>query len=364
MTPESDARLPLAPTSLATPNGEPRFGTYQGELPEVDLASLQGPWAVSAMYPLRRSWWHSALVATPDVFALFSVMNLGYTARAYMVALDLRERTPLCDVTFPGQRIEAAAAEELRAMRARPGTDLGNSFKTVGGSLSMHQGAADERYRVDVDISRIRARSPLHGVRWSGELGTTESPPAMTVISPVDSDHCRVDVTMKRACLSSFGSLEAGGKHFHLEGGLGGLDYTQNCLTRHQAWHWAFATGRLADGTPLGLNLREDFMPMDPVARENVLWLGDHVYTLPPVHFEFIDMKLMAPWRVTSEDGSVDLRFQPFYIHSEHHEEPLCHSKFEQPIGFFEGTVNLGGRTLQLSGIPGVTQKQYRDVMM
>ncbi|AGC42318.1 hypothetical protein MYSTI_00969 [Myxococcus stipitatus DSM 14675] len=363
MTPESDARLPLAPTSVATPEGAPRFGTYQGELPEVDLASLQGPWAVSSLYPLRRAWWHSVFVATPDVFALFSVMNLGYTASAYLVALDLRERTPLCDVTFPGQRIEAAAAEELRAMRARPGTDLGNSFKTGGGSLSLHRGAADEPYRVDVDINRIRARSPLHGVRWSGELNTTDSPPALTVVSQVDSDRCRVDVTMKHACVSALGSLEAGGKQFRLEGGLGGLDYTQNCMARHQAWRWAFATGRLADGTPLGFNLREDFMPLGPVAHENVLWLGDRVYLLPPIHFEFSDVKLLAPWRVRSEDGAVDLRFQPFYVHSEHHEQPLCHSKFEQPIGFFEGTVTLGGKTLQLSGVPGVTQKQSRNVL-
>ncbi|MBJ6763744.1 DUF2804 domain-containing protein [Myxococcaceae bacterium JPH2] len=362
MAPERDALLPLVPGSLASPAGEPRFGTYQGELAEVDLPSLQGPWTVSALYRLHRARWHSAFVATPEVAAFFSVLNLGYSASASMVAVDLRERKLLCDVKLPGRPIESPAADEMQLMRDRPGTSLGNSLRCPGASLSIHRGSADAPYQMDVDISRIRTFSP-HGVRWSGALHVAGAPPGLTVISPVDRDHCRVNVTMKRTRLSSSGSLDAGGKHFSLEGGLGGIDYTQYSLTPHTAWRWAFATGRLEDGTPLGLNLREDFMPEGPVANENALWLGDSVYPLAPVTFEYLDMKLLSPWRVRAADGSVDLCFQPIHVHSENREEPLCRSRFDQPLGLFEGTVTVGGRTHQLSNIPGVTKKQHTTVM-
>ncbi|WP_268905929.1 DUF2804 family protein [Citreicoccus inhibens] len=144
---------------------------------------------------------------------------------------------------------------------------------------------------------------------------------------------------------------------------MGGIDYTQYSLTPHSAWRWAFATGRLADGTPLGLNLREDFMPEGSVANENALWLGDSAYPLAPVTFEYLDMQLLSPWRVRAVDGSVDLCFQPIHVHSENREEPLCRSRFELPVGLFEGTVTVGGRTLQLANIPGVIKKQYTTIM-
>jgi hypothetical protein len=104
MTPEREIDLPSVPFSVATAAGEPRFGTYQGELPLVDLGKLKGRWAPAQAHArlLKRKRWHYTLAATPEVLALFAVVNVGYSANAFAVALDLQERKVLCDVSFLG----------------------------------------------------------------------------------------------------------------------------------------------------------------------------------------------------------------------------------------------------------------------
>ncbi|TQF16157.1 DUF2804 domain-containing protein [Myxococcus llanfairpwllgwyngyllgogerychwyrndrobwllllantysiliogogogochensis] len=351
MTPEREALLPLAPASVATSQGEPRFGTYQGELPEVDLPKLLGRWAPArATRLLKRKRWHYTFVATPEVAALFAVVDLGYSSSAFAVALDLAARKPLCDVSFLG------APGPMLSLGDKPGAGLSASFRTLGGKLAIRRGETDERYQVEVDVSRVRTGS-LNTFQWAGELLVAGGPPALTVIAPVQGDGL-VNVTMKRNGLLSFGSLEAGGKRFRLDGGVGGIDYTQGYLARHTAWRWAFAAGRLADGTPVGLNLVEGFNESNTEANENALWLGDRLYPLARARFEYDTKDLLAPWRLTTVDGAVDLRFQPFYVHREERNLRLIISHFAQPVGFFEGTVTVGGQTLQLSNVPGVTEDQ------
>ncbi|AGC48695.1 hypothetical protein MYSTI_07423 [Myxococcus stipitatus DSM 14675] len=351
MTPEKDALLPLAPESVATTQGEPRFGTYQGELPEVDLPRLLGKWAPARTTRLlKRKRWHYTFTATQEVAALFAVVDLGYSSSAFAVAIDLRERKVLCDVSFLG------APGPMVSLGDKPGAGLNASFRTLGGKLAIRRGEEDERYQVQVDVSRMRTGS-LNTFQWNGELLVAGGPPALTVIAPVQGDGL-VNVTMKRNGLLSFGSLEVGGKRFRLDGGVGGIDYTQGYLARHTAWRWAFASGRLADGTPIGLNLVEGFNESATEANENALWLGDRLYPLARARFEYDTKNLMAPWRLTTADGALDLRFQPFYVHREERNLRLVISHFAQPVGLFEGTVKVGSKTLQLSNLPGVTEDQ------
>ncbi|MBN1210388.1 MAG: DUF2804 domain-containing protein [Myxococcaceae bacterium] len=350
MTPAREMSLPSVPSSVATNQGEPRFGKYQGELPEVDLGRLQGRWAPArAARLLKRKRWHYTFAATPEVAAVFTVVDLGYTSSAFAIVVDLKERRPLCDVSFlgaPGPQVEVSD---------RPGAGLIASFRTLGGRLSARRGEDDERYQIEVDVSRMRTGS-LQSLQWRGELLVAGGPPALTLIAPVEGDGL-VNVTQKRGGLLALGSLEAGGKRFRMDGGVGGLDYTQGYLSRHTSWRWAFAAGRLADGTPVGFNFAAGFNEGSG-NNENVLWVGDRLFPLGRARFEYDPKELLDPWRVTTEDGAVDLRFKPIYVHREEKDLRLVVSHFAQPVGLFEGTVRVEGRTLTLSHVPGVTEDQ------
>jgi hypothetical protein len=350
MTPERDVTLPPVPTSLATARGEPRFGTYQGELPEVDFSRLQGKWAPDRTDKLlKRKRWTYAFAATPEVAALVAIVDVGYSASAFAVALDLKEQRPLCDVSFLG------APGPFAEVGDKPGAGLVASFRTLGGRMSIKRGVDDECYRLEVDVSRVRTGS-LQSFQWSGELLVAGGPPAVTVVAPVEGG--LVNVTQKRGGLLALGHLEAGGKRFRLDGGVGGLDYTHGYLARHTQWRWAFAAGRLADGTPLGLNLVEGFNEGAPECNENALWLGDRVFPLARARFEYDASELLDVWRLKTVDGAVDLRFRPFYAHREERDYRVLVSHFAQPVGLFSGTVRADGRTYTLEGVPGVTELQ------
>ncbi|XXF78774.1 DUF2804 domain-containing protein [Myxococcaceae bacterium GXIMD 01537] len=350
MTPERDVSLPPAPATLATAQGEPHFGTFQGELPEVDLSRLQGRWAPDRRAKLlRRKRWVYAFAATPEVAALMAIVDVGYSASAFAVAVDLQERKPLCDVSFLG------APGPFAEVGDKPGAGLKASFRTLGGRMSMKRGEGDERYRLEVDVSRGRTGS-LQSFQWGGEMLVAGSPPAVTVVAPVEGGI--VNVTQKRGALLALGHVEAGGKRFRLDGGVGGLDYTQGLLARRTAWRWAFAAGRLPDGTPMSLNLVEGFNESTPECNENALWVGERLYPLGRARFEFDANELLDPWRVTTVDGAVDLRFRPLYVHREERNLRWVVSRFAQPIGLFEGTVRAGGQTHTLTALPGVTEQQ------
>ena len=359
MTPEREVSLPQAPPSVVSApgapgfgptQGEPRFGTYQGELPEVDLHRLQGRWApASALERLfKRKRWQYTLVSTPEVLALFALVDVGYSANAFAVAYDLQARKLLCDVSFLG------LPGPLARVGDRPGVGLDASFRTLGARMSALRGQ-DERLRLRVDVNRLRTGS-LRTFLWEGALRTDGAPPALTVIAPVGGDGF-VNVTQKRAGLLASGSLRAGGKRFDLEGGVGGTDYTQGDLARHTAWRWAFLSGRLPDGTPLGLNLVEGFNE-SAGTNENALWVGGRLIPVGRAVFEYDRTNLRAPWRVRTEDGVVDLGFQPLHVHREDHDFKLVVSHFAQPLGLFTGTLRIDGRPQPVAGVPGVTEDQ------
>ncbi|MBM7113130.1 DUF2804 domain-containing protein [Archangium primigenium] len=351
MTPEREVTLLPVPASVATATGEPRFGTYQGELPEVDLQRLAGRWAPAAARDrlLKRKRWHYTLAATQEVVALFAVVDVGYSSNAFAVALDLKTRKALCDVSFlgvPGPLVEVSN---------KPGAGLAASFRTLGGRMSARRGLEDEHYQIHVDVSRLRTGS-LQSFQWNGTMMVAGGPPALTVIAPVPEDGF-VNVTQKRAGMLTSGTLEAGGKRFQLDGGVAGTDYTQGYLARHTAWRWAFMAGRLPDGTPVGLNLVEGFNESSQV-NENALWLGDRLIPLGRAHFEYNREDLMGTWRLWTDDRAVDLSFQPLHVHREHHDFKVVVSQFAQPIGLFSGTLRAEGRTYALTDVPGVTEDQ------
>lgn len=348
MTPERELAIPPAPVSVENAAGHPAFGTYVGELPEVDLRRLSGRFQLSRpLRLLKHKRWVYTLVATPEVLAAFAIVDLSYTANAFAVAVDVKERRVLYDGGFMG------LPGPLARVGDRPGEGHVARFRTVGARLGVERGHGRARYEVDLNVASL----PLlrDGLQWQGGLMAAGSPPALTVISPVSGDGL-VNVTQKRAGMLALGTLTAGGRTYRLDGGMAGMDYTSGYLARHTAWRWALGLGRMPDGTPVGLNLAEGINDGQG-SNENALWIGHRVLPLGKATFRYNAGDLLDEWRVTAGGGMVDLRFRPFHVHREERNFKLVRSRFFQPFGTFEGTVHLDGRQIPLQ-LSGVTEDQ------
>ena len=352
MTPDRQLPPPAlrpVPSTLQDASGHPAFGTYLGELDEVDLAHLSGRYRLPrARRMLKEKKWQYTLVVTPDVLAAYAVVDLSYTASAFVYAVDLREKRPLLDRSYLG------VPGKLGGVGNRPGRGFESHFTTVNATFRGSRSGNGERYRTAIQVSDV----PLlkRALRWEGEILAVGGAPALTVIASAGGGG-EVNVTQKQAGLLAFGSLQVGGRSYSLDGGVAGLDYSHGYFPRHTVWRWAMACGRLEDGTPVGLNLVEGFNEDSDAVNENALWLGSRLYPLGRARFSYNQGDPLDEWRITTTDRELELRFRPVFVHREERDLKLVRSRFIQPAGTFHGTVLAGGRRLALS-LAGVTEEQ------
>jgi len=347
---EKEIPLRPAPASLVNASGHPAFGTYEGGLDAVDLSGLRGPFALRLpLRVLKHKRWQYAMVATPEVLAVFSIADLSYTANAFACAVDLEEKKLLFDGSYMG------LPAPFTRVGDRPGEGARARFRTLNARFSFHRAPGDERYQIQIAASKAPF-SPAE-LTWEGDILAAGSAPALTQIAPVPGDGV-VNVTQKWAGLIASGSLHAAGKSFALAGGVAGLDYTHGYLARRTVWRWAFANGRLSNGTALGLNLVEGFNESREEGNENALWLGRRLIPLERARFEFDRVDPLREWKVTTTDGAVDLKFTPIHAHREERDYRIVKSHFVQPLGWFEGTLRVHGEVLHVTRLPGVTEDQ------
>ncbi|MBK7863605.1 MAG: DUF2804 domain-containing protein [Archangiaceae bacterium] len=346
-----DAALPQAPASVADELGEPRFGTYQGGLDQVDLTRLGAAHRPSrAMRPLRHKRWLYSFISTAEVIAIQSVADLTYTANAFTVVVDLKDRRVLVDESWLG------LPGPFARVSGRPGAGLDVKFVGPTAMLEASRPSSDDRYHLS---ARVGPRVPLLKPKLEVEasLLAAGAPPPLTVIAPVNGDGT-INVTQKWAGMLAFGNLYARGRRFVLDGGVGGLDYTHGYLARRTAWRWAFMCGRLADGSPVGLNLVEGFNETRDDVNENALWLGGKVLPLSRARFSWNKSDPLQPWSVETHGGEVKLGFTPIGAHSEERDLKVVKSHFVQPVGLFSGSLEIDGVRHEVRDMPGVTEDQ------
>lgn len=344
------APLPPCPPSLVDAGGAPRYGTWQGGLETVRFDALKGAYSPGAVERFtRHKKWLYGFVATREVATFFAVVDVNYSSNAFAMAVDLSTNAVLADVGFLGP------PRPLTTVNDAPGAGLEVSFRVPGAKISAKRPFGDERFHV---TTRVGLRKPFVGrtleADWS--LLAAGAAPALTVIAPVDGGI--VNVTQKWAGLLGFGTLRAGGKTFTLDGGVGGLDSTYGLLARKTAWRWAFACGRLDDGTPIGINLVEGFNESRDDVNENAVWLGRQLIPVGRARFSFNRNDVLDRWTVTTTDGALELEFRPIAAHREHRDLGVVKSRFTQPLGRFSGVLRHEGRAYRLEGLPGVTEDQ------
>lgn len=327
-------RPPLAPplASVLDPasNNTPRIGAYRGPLPPVDFSPLGHTRLFHAVHEKR--WVYIALAADPLAVGL-AIVRLGYAANAFAFAHH-RERGMLFDRTALAAPWRATVADR---------TDAPVVATFDGGGLRARVSSIPGGLLVD-----------LHGDRLTltAKLGPAPGP-AISVVAPVAGGV--VNATEKRALAPLEGSLELAGSRLSLDGGFGGVDYTHGLLARHTAWRWAFLQGRATSGEKVAVNLVQGFVG-EP---ECAVWVDDELYPVGEGRFDFDAAAPSSPWRITTTDAAVDLAFSPAAIHAERKNLLVVRSRFVQPVGAFDGTLTLPGRSpLTLERALGVVEDQ------
>lgn len=332
---------PPAPDSAVDDLGAPRFGVYQGWLGRVGFDRLNGPYRRGWLYRLAHAKkWQWVMVSTCDLIAGVAIVDLGYAANAFAFAADLPGRRMLVDESFLGlPRLSVKVGD-------RPGEGAEATFRGPGASIRFVRAEGSPWYRLGV-----RTRDLL----IDADLDAAAAPPPLVLIAPIPGG--TVNATQKANGVPTRGRVECLGRRYVLDGGFGGCDYTNGLLARHTSWRWAFATGNADDGRPVGLDFTHGFNEAAGLS-ENAVWIGGSLRRIGPIAFEFDPAETLKPWRVRSEDGRVDLVFDPVGQHREGRNLIVARSHFVQALGTFRGTVNAAGAAVKISALPGVCEDQ------
>lgn len=323
---------PAPRDAVDTARGLARYGSYRGSIPAVDLRPLApNPLARVA----RQKRWIYAAASTPEVFVAVAVVRLGYSATAFTYVYDARAGKILAHASTLGPTFACDVTDDAAGVRAR--------FALGARRFSIEKGAAGD---VSLDVR-------ADGVELRARLDASRAPDPITAVAKVPGGV--VDVTEKRTLLAASGHVSVGGRRFSLDGGLGGFDLTQGLLARRTVWRWAFALGRADGGVPFGMNLVRGFAG----EAECAVWVGDEIFPVGEGSIEFDPADPVAPWRVRSSCGAVDLTFTPRDFHREEKRLVVVSSRFVQGVGSFAGTVTVPGRApLRLADVLGVTEDQ------
>ncbi len=105
----------------------------------------------------------------------------------------------------------------------------------------------------------------------------------------------------------------------------------------------------------MALNLVQGFVG----PAECAVWVEDEIYPVSEAVVDFDQERPLAPWKVRTRDGEVDLAFDPGAMHEEKRNLVVVASSFIQPAGSFSGTIRVPGRApLELDRVPGVVEDQ------
>lgn len=304
--------LPAAPTQLIDASGGVRTGRFVGLTGDIDWSRLATPLARGAWWRHfhHKRWFYVAL-ATDELFCAVAMVDIGWTSTTFGYVFHRQQAKVVAAFSQDGLPGLGAKLADRCAAGAVQRFDFG------GQHLDCRHSPAQQCYQ-------LRVRSA--GLEIDAEFG--DSGPTLLAVGTVVGGS--VHATQKSSARSLRGELRLGASRHILDGGVASFDYSNGLLTRNTAWRWASA-----HSPEVGFNLQAGYFG----AQENALWLDGQLIPLDAARFDFNPEQPLSPWRLRTEDGLLDLHFQPQGLRREDKNLLVAASRYVQPIGVFNGWV-------------------------
>jgi hypothetical protein len=325
--------LPSAPRELVGADGQPCFGRYRGVSGGYDWDALAAPFQRNPLSRrLSHKRWHFVALVTDELFCGLAIVDFGWGYNAFAYAFDRGRRevvAALSPIGLPGGAAQVGIGACARCyFRSRGGVDLEIEPHGQGGYLLK---LASPEFRIEAEY---RGKSQR-----------------LLAVGPA-SDGGVLRATQKSTALRLSGLAQVGARRYVLDGGVASFDYSNGLLGRSTDWRWVSAHSR-----SLGINLQTGSFG----ASENALWLDDALIALSAARFEIEDGGPLAPWRVRTDDGLVDLRFTPEGARRDDKQLVVASSHMTQQVGTFDGWVRAapGAPAHEVARLAGLTE-DYR----
>lgn len=328
---------------LLKPDGSlAQIGWSRQPLLDCNLENMRF-YGLRFLQPLRTKRWDYYGITTPSHYFSFTVSDIGYLGMvfAYLVNFETGE-----------------FYEETLALPFARGVVLPRSSQS--GESVYDNGKVALRFRAEPGRRLLAVDWPGFGGQGLAaeiELALPDEHESMTIVIPIEQK--RFYYNRKVNCMPASGWIEYGEQHHELDPAacLGNLDWGRGVWAYKSFWVWASASGYLADGRRLGLNLGYGFGDTS-AATENAVLLDGQVHKLGRVDFEYSSGDFMQPWRMSSPDGRLRLEFTPFLERVAQTDAKILFSEVHQMFGRYNGSlVSESGEEITVRDLVGFAEE-------
>lgn len=293
---------------------------------------------------LRMKRWDYYAIFTPQRFFSATIADLGYAGNIFVYTLD-----------FDSGELH----EEGLVIPFGRGIQLERNSQA--GEAIFANDKASLRFEATQEEKRIKVKWPGfdNGRGIEAEISLRKPPhhESMNIVIPI-GDQRFYDNT-KINCLPAEGFIKYGEVREILDPAtcLGSLDWGRGVWEYRSFWNWASASGFLADGRSIGLNLGRGFGDLSK-ATENCFILNGRIHKLGAVRFDYSAGDYMQPWHFTDDEGRLDLIFTPFKDRTAQTNLGIIFSEVHQMFGRYSGrVVQDDGQPLEIHDLIGFAEE-------
>ena len=346
MTPNKITQLDinLAPESLILPSGKVLFGHFDGPVRSLGLENFNYSNVMDKPASAMANHFHFkqfqfVSIVTPRFVIGVAIADIRYVGSAFCYLYDIKANS----------LVETSWLKPLGMGYQMSASPCSGKAKISNRKGSITFNLIDGLWQLVLNTPQITAELELHPHALSLP---------MAMCNP--TGYSGWTYTQKHNGLKLKGSLVVNAEPQPLNHALAGYDYSAGYMRRETSWRWASINANV-DNKVIGLNLAAGVN--ETGCNENVVWIDGARHLLGPIHFEFSRHTKKvndSVWRIYSDDGRVELNFNPRNCRQEKLNLWLIKSNFRQFIGYFDGfIIDSDGVKHRLKQVLGLTEDHF-----
>ncbi len=334
------------PDAIVDSSGQLTYGVFNAPLRTINLADAElkhrGLSFGRGLTRFRLKEWQHFCLILPEMMASFAIVDSKFLKVSW------------CHVVEGDSHFEHARQSPV--LDVKIARELWNDHTHVharGYALDVANQLDTGHHQVSIRIDGARGKPAISAdLRCLHDL---EQIQPLVVVLPVGPNR---GMYSHKVALPIEGSIQVGDRRYEAtaDSCFAILDIHKAHYPRHTWWNWATCAGHDDQGRPVALNLTRNVVSDDRRYNENALWVNGELHHLGPARFDFRKDDVLAPWRLGTADGEVDVTFTPRGERAESIRLGLVRSVFHQPYGTFSGTVKVGDQTARFTDLWGVCE--------
>lgn len=307
-------------SSFISKNKVQKYGVYNNVVPDTSTNAWDGAKGWRSPRRWQRKSWIFVGAYSPDIVVGFAIVDAGFIGKAF------------CYIYFPktGRLIEDGLDRPF-AFPANFEAGLEDHW-----SLGAYQ----------IFTQNGQMHFEFKGKKFQICLQCEQTPHGLSFLCPSEGAKRPFHYTYKNLLLPTTIQFTEKGQLQQFENLYSCIDYSKGYPPKHTQWNWTSFLGSMEDGSPVGINVVDQFNQN----MENAVWIGTERILIGPVRYQYDQPLEKSRWKVEAIDGNLELWMAPQGSRKENINVKVLKSKFTQVFGPIEGRILHQNQWKKLKG--------------